>query len=544
MNIYSLLLAGRFPTLTSYFSVAFLVIFFPVCLIGYTITPSKAKKYFLLFSSLSFFWLISGKLIIYMLLTILSVHYFGIWIDRIHQQRNAALKSVEKSERKPLKKAFLNKTRYVLLFASVIQIGVLLTLKYTPFFTSNVNTLMSVLGVSLRFKIPKFIMPVGISFFTFQAVSYLFDVYRETIKADDNIFRLGLFISFFPQIVEGPICRYSQTAEQLWNVKGIEYKNLTFGAQRILYGMMKKIIVADRLNSLITSVFKTYDEYNGTIIAMAAVCYTIQLYMDFSGTMDAVMGVAEIFGVKMPENFKRPFFSKTISEFWTRWHISLGAWFKDYIFYPVTMSKPLKNLTSSARKILGNHFGPLLAGSISLFCVWFCNGLWHGSAWNYIFFGMYHFAIILTGNIIAPAVNSINKKLHIDSECLVYRGLQIIRTCILVVIGELFFRAEGLMAGFSMFKKLFTDFTQLNFDKELQEKLGIDTLDFVVVGIALVIVLIFSILNEKGISVRELLAKRNIVIRWAFIYAMIMFIVVFGAYGVEYTPVDPMYANF
>lgn len=544
MNINSLLLAGRFPTLTSYFSVAFLVIFFPICLIGYTITPQKAKKYFLLLSDLGFFWLISGKLIIYMLLTILSIHYFGIWIDRIHNQRNIALKSVEKSERKALKKAFLNQTRYVLLFASVIQIGVLLTLKYTPFFTANVNSLMSLLGVSLRFKIPKFIMPVGISFFTFQAVSYLFDVYRETIKADDNIFRLGLFISFFPQIVEGPICRYSQTAGQLWNVKGIEYKNLTFGAQRILYGMMKKIIVADRLNALITSVFKTYNEYNGTIIAMAAVCYTIQLYMDFSGTMDAVIGVAEIFGVKIPENFKRPFFSKTISEFWTRWHISLGAWFKDYIFYPVTMSKPLKNLTSSARKTLGNHFGPLLAGSISLFCVWFCNGLWHGSAWNYIFFGMYHFAIILTGNIIAPAVNSINKKLHINSECLVYRGFQIIRTCILVVIGELFFRAEGLRAGFSMFKKLFTDFTQLDFNKELQEKLGIDTLDFYVVGIALVIVLIFSILNEKGISVRELLAKRSIIIRWAFIYAMIMFIVVFGAYGVEYTPVDPIYANF
>lgn len=506
--------------------------------------PRKAKKYFLLFSNLSFFWLISGKLIIYMLLTILSAHYFGIWIDRIHLQRNAALKTVEKSEKKALKKAFLNRTRYVLLFASVIHIGVLLTLKYTPFFTVNVNSLMSILGVSLRFKIPRFIMPVGISFFTFQAISYLFDVYRETIKADDNIFRLGLFVSFFPQIVEGPICRYSQTAEQIWNVKGIEFKNLTFGAQRILYGMMKKIIVADRLNLLITRVFKTYGEYNGTVIAIAAVCYTIQLYMDFSGTMDAVNGVAEIFGVKMPENFKRPFFSKTISEFWTRWHISLGAWFKDYIFYPVTMSKPLKNLTSSARKTLGNHFGPLLAGSISLFCVWFCNGLWHGSAWNYIFFGMYHFAIILTGNVIAPAVNSINKKLHINSECLVYKGFQIIRTCVLVVIGELFFRAEGLRAGFSMFKKMLTDFTRLNFNKELQEKLGIDILDFIVVGIALVIVLIFSILNEKGISVRESLAKRNIIIRWALIYAMIMFIVIFGAYGVDYAPVDPIYANF
>lgn len=544
MNISSLLLAGRFSTMTSYFSIAFLAVFLPVCVIGYTLMPERAKKYFLLVSSLAFFWLISGKLIIYMLLTILSMHYFGIWLDRIHRQRDDTLKTAEKSGKKAIKKVFLNKTRWVLLFASVLQIGMLLVLKYTPFFAHNINSLLDLFGLSVRLEIPHFIMPVGISFFTFQAVSYLFDVYREIIKADDNIFRLGLFISFFPQIVEGPICRYSQTAEQLWNVKGIEYKNLTFGLQRILYGLMKKIIIADRLNPIITNVFKSYGQYDGGVTALAAVCYTIQLYMDFSGTMDAIIGVAEIFGVKMPENFKRPFFSKTVSEFWTRWHVSLGAWFKDYIFYPVTMSKPMKNLTSSARKKLGNHFGPLIAGSIALFCVWFSNGLWHGAAWSFIFFGMYHFVIILTGNIIAPAAASVNKKLHINPNWSGYRLFQIIRTCILVVIGELFFRAEGLRAGFSMFRTMITDFTFENINESLLEKLGVDVLDFAVVGIALVIVFVFSILNEKGISVRESLAKRNIVLRWMLIYALIMFIVVFGAYGVEYTPVDPIYANF
>ena len=145
-----------------------------------------------------------------------------------------------------------------------------------------------------------------------------------------------------------------------------------------------------------------YFLYDGFVNALAMVCYTLQLYMDFSGTMDVVIGSAQIFGIKMPENFQRPFFSVTISEFWKRWHITLGTWFKDYIFYPVTMSKPMKHMTSKARKKLGNHYGPLIAGGVSLFCVWICNGIWHGAGWHYIFFGMYHFALILGGNMLEP----------------------------------------------------------------------------------------------------------------------------------------------
>lgn len=544
MDLSALLMAGRFDTMTSYFAVIFLVAFLPICIIVYSIIPQKTKKYFLLFASMVFFWLVSGQLIVYLILTIMSVHYFGIWLDRIQGKRNAAVKAAPKEERKALKKVFLHQSRLVLLFAAVIHIGVLLVIKYSPFFTTNVNNLFALLNVPLQLDIPSYIMPIGISFFTLQAISYLFDVYRGLIKADDNIFRLALFMSFFPQIVEGPICRYGQTADQLWNVKQIEFENLKLGAQRILFGLMKKLVIADRLNPLIKEVFSNYSNYQGGIITIAAVCYTIQLYMDFSGTMDAVMGIAQIFGVTMPENFQRPFFSKSISEFWQRWHITLGTWFKDYIFYPVTMSKPMKNLTSSARKKLGNHFGPLLAGSVALFCVWFCNGLWHGSAWNYIFFGMYHFALILAGNIISPAVTATNKKLHINADCFAYRTMQMVRTTILVIIGELFFRAEGLKDGLAMFGKMVTDFSFSTLDSTLMDKLKIDVQDIIIVAVALVIIFVISVLNEKGINIRLSLKKKNIVIRWGLLYALIMFIVIFGAYGKGYVPVDPIYANF
>lgn len=453
MDLPSLLMAGSLDTLTSYFSVAFLVMFLPVSVVVYAVIPQRARRYFLLIASFAFFWLISGELISYLILIIMGVHYFGLWLDRIQTQKSAALKTVPKEEKKALKKVYLHRSRRVLLFAAVLMIGGLLVIKYSPFFTTNINSLLSLLNIPIQFDIPSYIMPIGISFFTLQAVSYLFDVYRGLIKADDNILRLALFMSFFPQIVEGPICRYGQTANQLWNVKQIEFENLKLGAVRILFGLMKKLVIADRLNPMIKQIFSHYDDYQGGIIALGAIAYTIQLYCDFSGTMDAVMGVAQIFGVTMPENFQRPFFSKSISEFWKRWHITLGTWFKDYIFYPVTMSKPMKNLTSSARKKLGNHFGPLLAGSIALFCVWFCNGLWHGSAWGYIFFGMYHFVLILSGNIIAPAVTAFNKKLHINSECFAYRVFQIVRTGNLLLSAKCFSEQKDLQQVFQCSEK-------------------------------------------------------------------------------------------
>lgn len=538
------MLAGSLSEMTSFSSAAYLVIFLPAVLVLYNFIPQKAKKYFLLVVSFIFYWLISGNLIIYLFLSILSVHYFGLWLDRIAWQRDAAVKASERSQRKEIKKKFNSKSRTVLFLAAAVHIGVLLVLKYSPFFTTNINSLLGLFKTSFRFEIPSYLQPIGISFFSLQAVSYLFDVYRGTTKADENIFRLGLFMSFFPQIVEGPICRYSQTAEQLWNVQSIKFENLILGLERFAFGLFKKIVIADRLNAPVKELFKHYDEYPGGLVIVAAVFYTIQLYADFSGAMDAVIGTAQIFGIEMPENFKQPFFSKTISEFWQRWHITLGAWFKDYIFYPVTMSKPMKKLTSSARKKLGNHFGPLLAGSIALFCVWFCNGLWHGAGWTYIFFGMYHFVLILLGSIIAPLVTSVNKKLHISSESFLYRLIQIVRTSILVVIGEMFFRADSLKAAFGMVKKVVTDFSFMPLSEFLNGTLKISYGGAFSLAIALALLFVVSLLNEKGIKIRKSLQNKNVILRFILFYLLIMFIFAFGAYGPDYVPVDPIYAGF
>ena len=544
MPLSNILGAGKLVSMTSLFAPAFFALFLPFCIITYALVPKKLKKFFLLVASYGFFWFVSGTLVIYLAATTLSMHYFGIWLDYTQGKMKSAMSQAEKEIKKVVKKRYITRQRYIVLMAVSLNIGVLLLLKYSKFFTVNINDLLAFMKVPLVIEIPKYLLPIGISFFTLQSLSYIFDVYRGVTKADENLFRLALFLSFFPIIVEGPICRYNQIAEELWDAKPITYRNLTLGLQRFLFGMMKKIVIADRLNPFVKVIFKDYANYEGGVIAFAAVCYTVQLYMDFSGSMDAVLGVSQIFGITVPENFKRPFFSKSISEFWKRWHITLGMWFRDYVFYPITTSGKMKKLTASARKKIGNHYGPLVAGSIALFSVWICNGLWHGSAWNFVFFGMYHFALILCGNLISPVVKSFNHRFKINPQWFFYRLLQMVRTSVLVVIGELFFRAEGLKNGLQMFRKMITDFSFSSLNTDMLIKCGVDYLDFVIAGAILLIIFIISALNEKGIEVRETLAKKNIFLRWGVYYILILIIVIFGAYGIGYAPVDPLYAQF
>ena len=208
------------------------------------------------------------------------------------------------------------------------------------------------------------------------------------------------------------------------------------------------------------------------------------------------------------------------------------------------MSKPLKKLTSKARKKLGNHFGPLLAGAIALFTVWLFNGLWHGAGWNYIFFGMFHFTLILMGSAFEPLFVKITQKLHIKRTSKPYKCFQIIRTSILVVIGELFFRAEGIRTGLKMFSRIFTKFSISSVKSGKIFELGLDRADFIIIGVTVLLIFVISVLQERGVHIRESIGKRNLAVQFAFYYALIMFIIVFGAYGQGYFPVDPMYAVF
>lgn len=533
--------------INSYVSIPFLLIFLPAAALLYDVFPKKIRPFILLAASYIFFFFISEFLIAYLIFSTLLIYFCALLLEKIKKKRTDSLSSAEsREEKKLIKKKSKRVQLTVLIVCIVINVGLLAAMKYVPFFASVLKNTLGIFGVNLKLSISKYAAPIGISFYTLQAISYIHDVYKEKIKADKNFCRVALFMSFFPVIMEGPICRYSDTAEALWAGKRIYYKNFTFGLQRIIFGLMKKIVIADRLNIFVKTVFRDFDafHYDGFIIALGAILYTLELYMEFSGTIDVVIGTGEIFGITIPENFRQPFFSKSITEFWQRWHITLGTWLRDYVFYPVSLSKGMKNLTRKARKKLGRNYGPMPATIIAFFCVWFCNGLWHGAGTKYIVFGMYHFVLISLGSLVLPLSTTLFKKLKIDKSKMPYKIFAIIRTSLLVFVGELIFNSQGVKSAFRMIKAIFTRFSFKPLLDGSVFTLGLDKNDILIIFVATAIVFAVGIIKEKGNSPRELIAAKPVFVRWPIYMALILFIVIFGAYGAGYIPIDPIYANF
>ena len=514
--------------------------FFLIVILFYNLFPKKVRPYVLLLSSLLFFYLLSGWRVLFIVITIITIYLSTLWMEKIDDKKNIELSNCNSDDKKSIKEKYKRQKRLVLILCLLINVFFLFVFKYLKFFTININLLLNLFNAGYEFSILRLIAPIGISFYTLQALSYLFDCYNGKINADKNFFRVALFMSFFPSIMEGPITRFNDTAEDLYKGEKITYDSLCFGLQRILWGLFKKMIIADRLNILVKTVFSNYVDLSGPVIFFGAISYTIMLYMDFSGAMDVVLGIGDIFKVRVPENFKQPFFSKNVSEFWTRWHISLGTWFRDYIYYPVSLSKPMKSLTLKLRKYVGNHYGPLLSGTIALLVVWLLNGLWHGAGWTYILFGLYHFVMISIGNITRNSFNKLYVKLNI-SKSKILKVLQILKTTFIVIIGELIFNSSSVKQSIYMIKKIFT-----NFSFKLNEftSLGLDLPDYFILTISLLVVFIVSIKHEKNICLRENLSKKNIVVRWIILYILIFSILIFGAFGPGYEPVDPMYADF
>ncbi len=512
-------------------------LFLPLVMLLYTFTPKKFRYITLLVASLFFFYTLSGKLLIYVVYSTLIMYFASLLIDHFNELEDNINEEMPKEEKKALKLKYNKYKKITLVISILLLLSTLLLTKYLNFFITVINDVFKS-GLSLT----RILAPIGISFYTFEVLSYLIDIYHKKYKANKNILKCALYIVFFPTLMEGPIARYEQIKDSLFSGEKINYTNMCFALQRIVYGLGKKLIIADRLNPIVKMIFNNYSHYNGGVVLLGGILYTIQLYMDFSGIMDIVIGSGQIFNIKLPENFKQPFFSKNISDFWSRWHITLGTFFKDYIFYPISLSRISRNITKTLRKKLGSHFGPLVSGSIALLAVWLSNGLWHGAGYQYILFGMYHFVLILLGNICMPLINRFYDKTKINKESVFVKCFSILRTTILVIFGEIIFRSNSVKDALSMIKRIFTNFS-FDIVKPLN-KIGLDIYDMIIILVTLIVIVVISILKEKNINVREIISKKPIYIRWIIYYILILYVLIFGAYLGPYIPVDPMYANF
>ncbi len=514
----------------SYCQPLYLFVFLPMVLLAYQLTPRKFRWVMLLLASYVFFWTISGKLVIYLIATSLFTHYIAVWMEHIKKQYD---------DKKLIKK----KRKRVLVFGILTLLCVLAFLKYYNFFAVNMNKILAHASDSIYLEIKTILVPIGISFYTLEAIGYMADVYWNKAEVYDDPGKISLFLGFFPQIMEGPIGMYSQTADALWAGNSLIGENLSKGVIRITWGLFKKLVIADRLSLLVSNIFTYHANYHGMLIIIGAVSYTIQLYMEFSGCMDVIIGTGQLFGVSLPENFRQPFLSKNASEFWRRWHITLGVWFKTYIFYPVSVSEPVKKWNKFGRKHCSKYITKLGVSALCLFPVWLCNGLWHGARWSYLFYGMYYFTILMLEVAMEPTVKKLQELFHVNPDSAYYKMIQILKTWIIIFTGELFFRADGLKAGIHMFLSIFQEFKVENLSGLLMS-VGLDNGDYAAILMGTALVLVVEVLKEKNKIGIEKLQRVWLPARWAVYYGLIFAVLIFGAYGIGYQQVDMIYAGF
>lgn len=387
------------------------------------------------------------------------------------------------------------------------------------------------------FKPINFFVPLGISFYTFSVASYLIDIYNSKYRAESNFFKLALCVSYFPSIVQGPINRFNDLREQFFNDKKtrVSLKDTQFAIQRILWGLTKKLVIADRAAQVVRYVFSEYANLPNFIVAGGLVFYSIQLYADFAGGIDVALGVSELFGVKLKENFRQPFFSQSIAEFWRRWHITLGAWMKDYVFYPFSLSKVMAKLSKALPSKYLSRTLPMALANILVFLI---VGAWHGAEWHFIVYGLFHGGIIAFSVMMTPVYAKLINFFHIKAKSNVWKVFRIVRTFALVTLGGLVDDVSNLAQSGGMAKQLFSPANR-GLWKNFQFK-GFNKLTLAVVFVFTLIWFFVSLQKEKGFDVREKISSKPLAVRWA----VYLFLILAPAFFQSQNMVEFMYARF
>lgn len=538
----------------TYASVNFFA-FVALTVLAYFALPLKKQKWVVLLIASYIFYLFAGyKYVAFILFTTVSTYSIARWIDRMSRQSKEMLKTNKTEWNRETKKQFKEKVkrnkRLVMALALILNFGILAFLKYYNFFAGSLNDVFGAFGMSFSMPTLKLFLPLGISFYTFQSMGYVVDVYRERFPAEKSIAKFALFVSFFPQIIQGPICFYDQLAHQLYEPHKVDFTRIKYGCELILWGFFKKLVIADRAVIAINTVVADYNQYNGTTLTFTVLLYALQLYADFSGGIDISRGIAQILGIDMAENFKRPYFSKSINEYWRRWHITLGAWMKEYVFYPLSLSG---TFLSASKKMKASRFGKTKAGShiakvlptaISSLIVFLIVGIWHGSSWKYVAFGLWNGGIIMLSILLKPVFDICNKKLHINPNNFFWKLFQMLRTFIVVCIGYVFDVAPSFRQAINSFALLLTNQKINGFNKS-GLNLGLEFKDYAIIVFAVIILFIISLIQEKtNQSIRVFINKRNAVIQWLLIFGVSLVVLVFGIYGPSYNVGDFVYAQF
>lgn len=488
--------------LTSFNFLCFLV----VTLFVYYIFPKKFRWTVLLFMSVVYYLMANDAVLFIYPCVAIAVAYAGAIL----------IKKTSEQKRKKI----------ILCCCILIELSMLAVLKY-------VNS-------------GEWLVPLGVSFYTFTLMGYLFDVYYELGEVEYNPFKLVLFGMFFTNMISGPIMRYRNVKESLFGTHKFEYQRVCFGCQRILWGLFQKLVVSERLAVLVNGIYGNPEEYSGGYIVIAVLGYTLQLYTDFAGCMDIVMGVGQTLGICLPENFKHPFSALTIQEFWQKWHITLGTWLKDYLFYPLLRTDFFMNLPIRLREKLGKKRAKQITGFSAMLILWFTIGLWHGGAVHFIIgTGVLQWIYIVTGELIEPGVKKLCEKYRINRKCKWYQNMQKIKVFSLMSFAFMIFRAPDMKTVFIILQQLFNMEGWNSLLAGSVFTLGLDMYELIILVVSLGIFAVISHISAVGKrSIYTIIAEKPLLLRWTVWYIFIFYIILFGQYGPGYSASEFIYQGF
>ncbi|MCR5665216.1 MAG: MBOAT family protein [Eubacterium sp.] len=515
-------------------------IFVLALVICYYIVPKKHRWSVLLVGSMAYYVIVCKWYVGFILFTIVSTYLIAVQIQKMLGAQNAVVKEHkaewDRQTRREYKERGRKKRVALLTLGLVLNFGILGFLKYVPFAE----------GWGL-------LLPLGISFYTFQSMGYLFDVYREIVEPQRNILKFALFVSFFPQIIQGPIAIYDKVAHQLYEGHSFSFTRTKRALCLILWGVMKKLIIADRAATIIKLVTADSTQYSGTIVLITALTYAVQLYADFSGGIDIVRGVGELFGITLPINFNCPYFSRSLTEYWHRWHMTLGDWCRNYIFYPLSISKKFMNFAKWLRPRFGDHISKVLPGCIASVITFLVIGIWHGANMKYVYFGLWNGIVIMISELIAPArgnlANAIFTKTRLKAQGAVATIVSVVWTWVMILVGYYFDIAKNAKDAMSMLVRSVTDFHITDcapkaFIETLQST-GLDGKDYMLLLISVGFWFCVSMYQERtGREIRKVILIQKTSRRWAILLLGIFAVLLFGYYGPAVQPADFVYMQF
>ncbi len=527
----------------SYGFLAFLAVLFCV----YYVVPIKFRWSVLLAASYFFYCMSGIENLAYILVTTITVYFAAIFIERGMVEQKKYLSEHKKGMTKEDKKAYKEKQRrkHICLLAAtlLLNIGILAAVKYGNFFIANFNTVLKIAGSGKRLSFVDVVLPMGISFYTLQAIGYLIDIYRETVSAEKNIFKLALFISFFPQVVQGPISRFEDLSETLYSGHSFNARNFCHGLQRVLWGYFKKLVIADRVMIAVNTIIQNSDNYRGVFCLIGMLFYTIELYADFTGGIDITIGVAEALGIRIRENFIRPYFSKSLKEYWRRWHISMCSWFRDYVFYPVSSSRLMRKLYKYAGSHMGDKLGRRIPVYVSSFIVWAATGIWHGASWNFVVWGIANWFILMVSEELEPVYTRFHKCFPNLKKRKAYLLFETGRTFALVCCLNLFDCYDNIADTFRMLGSALTVHNwHIIWDGSLAG-LGLSVYDYAVLFVGVALMVIVSLV-QRGAGVRERISQMPYAVRFALWYGLFLAVLIMGEYGIGYDASQFIYNRF